>query len=294
MATGERRGPETTAKPRDGIPACFSVLLPVLARDWAFFVLTITAAVTRLFEASRFAMTETDTADWPGDVDTITGRGHYENPRQASPAARLNAGPPVITNAQVYGDSPEAWRKNRLVEFVRRTIAALDARIAANPQPVVVVADSEVLGHVCQRATLGPWFAGAIEINPDGIDAKSLHRDAYRIVEPIFARDREQAIDRFRALAGSGDNRAPTAYGDIIRGAHDGRVDTRLLPEGASAWGRFDSLSGQVTLCDETDARAEDLMDRAAAWTLRQGGAVYHPSAERLPGATGAAAILRF
>jgi len=76
--------------------------------------------------------------------------------------------------------------------------------------------------------------------------------------------------------------------------AHDGRVETLFMPEGASAWGRFDPGSGQITLCDETDAMADDLIDRAAARTLRQGGAVYHPSASQLPGATGVAAILRF
>ena len=111
-------------------------LLPVLAADGAFIVLTITAARVRLFEASRFAMAEDEGADLPGDLGEVMGESDYENPLQAGPANRPNVPGPVVTKAQVYGDTPDEWRKGRLVEFIRRVAAALQAHLASDPVPV--------------------------------------------------------------------------------------------------------------------------------------------------------------
>jgi hypothetical protein len=250
-------------------------LLPVLARDGAFLLLTITADNVRLYDASRFALAENEAAELPRDLGEVTGEGDYENPQQASPANRPNVGAMNVTNAQVYGDSPEDWRKNRLIELIRRLGLALNGYLAANPVPVVLVADAEVQGHFRK---LGPALAGVVETNPEALDRKALHEAAYAVMRPKFDEDRRQAVERFTALHGAGDARALTGPRPVLSAAETGRVDTLLLAEGADLQGGPD----------------EDLVDSAAVRTLQQGGAVFILPPEQMPGGEAMAAVLRY
>lgn len=270
-------------------------LLPILAQDGAFLVLTITASNVRLFEASRFTMVEDDEADLPRGLDEVAGEPDYENPLQASPANRPHATASVaVTKAQVVGDSPEEWRKGRLVEFVRRVAAALEDRLASEGMPVVLAADAEIQGHFQKPGTLGPLLAGVVEINPEAIDEKELHAAAYAVMQPRLAEERERAVERFTALLNDGDARASIESEEIIKAAHYSRIDTLFLAEGVNLWGRFDEAADKVMLDEAFAGTGEDLLDAAAVHTLRHGGSVYILPKEEMPGAAMAAAILRY
>lgn len=269
-------------------------LLPVLAADGAFFVLTVTADQVRLFEASRFAMAEDEEADLPRSVTEVPGESDYENPVQASPANRPNVAGPVVTNAQVYGDSPEEWRKGRLVEFVRQVAAAVQAHLASDPAPVVLAADAEIAGHFQKLAASGVPLAGVVETNPGALDEAALHEAAYALVRPRFEAGRDEAVERFAALLGRGDERAATGTEDVVRAAHQGRVDTLLLAEGETVWGRYDETSGRVETRDASAGAGEDLLDAAAVRTLRHGGAVHVLPRQEMPDDAPVAAILRY
>lgn len=269
-------------------------LLPVLAADGAFHVLTITADRVRLFDASRFAMAETASDDLPEDLDEVKGGPDYENPVQAAPVARPHTGSIAIANAQVYGDSPEDWRKGRLVEYVRRIASALQDRLASDAVPVVLVADAETGGHFRKLGTLGPLLAGVVETNPDALDEGALHEAAYALVRPRFDAERGAAGERLAALLGRGDERAATGMEEVVRAAYQGRVDTLLLAEGESLWGRYDEGVDEVATGQEFAETGEDLLDAVAVRTLRHGGTVYVLPEEEMPGDAPAAAILRY
>ena len=269
-------------------------LLPVLAADGAFLVLTITADGVRLFEASRFAIAEDENADLPESLGEVMGEPDYENPLQAGPANRPNVTGPVVTKAQVYGDSPEEWRKGRLVEFIRRVAAALQARLASDPVPVVLVADAETGGHFQKLAALGPLLAGVVETDPAAMDEGALHAAAYALVRPGFDADRRAAVERFQALSGSGDARAATGVDEVVKAAHQGRIDALLLAEGEAVWGRYDEATDEVVAGPRFAETGEDLLDTAATRTLRHGGSVHILPREEMPDDVPAAAILRY
>jgi hypothetical protein len=130
-------------------------LLPVLAADGAFVVLTMTADKVRLYHGSRFALAEDESADLTRSIDEVSGESDYENPVQAAPVARPHTGSVNIGNAQVYGDSPAEWRKAQLVELARRVASDVEALQAAQPLPVVLAADAELAGHFRKVSTLG-------------------------------------------------------------------------------------------------------------------------------------------
>lgn len=274
-------------------------LLPLLAADGAFHVLTITADRVRLFDASRFAISEAALDDAPGSLDEVKGgpdleSPDYENPVQAAPVARPHTAAVNIGNAQVYGDSPEDWRKGRLVEYVRRVASVLEERLASDAVPVVLVADAETGGHFRKMSSLGSLLAGVVEANPAAMDEAALLDAAYAVVAPQFDAGRRDAVERLAALHGRGDARGATSLEDVARAAHQGRVDVLLLAEGASASGRYDAETDEVETADENAGSTSDLLGAAAVQTLRQGGAVHVVPPESLPGEARAGAVLRY
>ncbi len=267
-------------------------LLPILAADGAYRVLTITAGKVRLFDASRFALTEAENTGLPDNLADDLGEPDYENPVQASPVARPHTGSINIGNAQVYGDSPAEWRKGRIVEFARRVAIAVEQRLAADPLPVVLVADAEIGGQFQKVSTLGPLLAGVIDGNPEVMDSQQLHDATYLVMQQRLDAVRAQASDRVEALLGSGDPRATTITDEVVRAAYQGRVDIVLLAEEAAAWGRYDEATDQIINGDAM--QAGDLLEAVAVQTLRHGGVVHLLAEAQMPGPVTAAAILRY
>jgi hypothetical protein len=250
-------------------------LLSLLAADGAFSVLTITADKVRLFHATRFAMTEDTSTGLPVSISQELGELDYENPVQASPIARPHTGSLDISNAQVYGDSPEDWRKGRLVEFTRRIAAAMDSRAAASPIPLVLIADAEIGGHFQKFSTGRPPLAGVVDVNPESMNSADLHQAAYKIVRASLDTDRFDALHRFHSMRGRGDARAASGIEDVVRAAHRGQVDTLLLAEDSFVWGRYDESVDQVITDPALAASGQDLLDTAAAQTLQNGGHIH-------------------
>ena len=269
-------------------------LLPVLAADGAFHVLTITADQVRLFDASRFSMVESDANGFPASLDEVNGGSDYQNPVQAAPVARPHTASITIGNAQAYGDSPEDWRKGRLVEYVRRIALTLKDRLVSDAVPVVLVADAESGGHFQKLNALGPLLAGVAETNPAAMTQKELHEAAYAIMRPLLDAERQLAAERFAALRGSGDARAASALEDVVRAAYQGRIGTLLLAEDESAWGRYREESDELAMGEAFAETGEDLLDAAAVRTLQQGGNIHVLPADEMPGGNAAVAILRY
>lgn len=267
-------------------------LLPLLAADGAFQVLTITAQSVRLFDASRFSMIEDAADDFPANVAEVSGEAQYQDPAQASPMARPNTGNLNMPNAQVLGDSPEDWRKGNTVEFVRHVASAMKRRLATQRVPVVLIADAEIQGHFQKLGDLGSLLAGVVETNPAAHDVPALHATAYDVVRPLFEAGRQQVIERMAALLGSGDALATLDAGEIVKAAHGGRVETLTLVEGAALHGRWNEATASATMGVAEVGR--DMVDAVTAQVLRQGGAVMVLTPDDMPANANAAAVLRY
>jgi len=131
----------------------------------------------------------------------------------------------------------------------------------------------------------------AIAGNPETLTEPELHARAWAIVEPWLLRDRDEALDRYTKAAGAG--RAASALDEVVRAAHQGRVEVLFVREDAETWGTYDPATGRAEVHAERGPQDEDLADAAAVATLVQGGKVY-----TLPPGSGPAselaAVLRY
>jgi hypothetical protein len=130
----------------------------------------------------------------------------------------------------------------------------------------------------------------AITGNQEGTPDAELHRRAWDLVEPHFADDERAAREAYAIQAGRGT--AMSRLGEVLRAAHDGRVDTLFVRRGAQRWGKYDLDKRKAEDHGEMQPGDRDLLDLAATQTLLMGGTVY--VIDDVPGNGDLAAVVRY
>ena len=269
-------------------------LLPLQEQGAEFVILTMTADDTRAFRGTRFSITAMPIADMPASVEALDGPPDYEGSLQSGGYGRPNTGGRNMPKTQVYGDSPEEWRKGRLVEFAHRTAAALAAHLARHPVDVVVIADAEIAGLVMKAEALKPLIVGCVEVNPASLDDAGLHAAALSVMQPIRDAAQQATLATLDALSGRNDAKVCTDPVALCAAASHGRIDQLFLAEGAALPGQFDEGTAIATPGDGPGTETRDLCNLAASLTLHNGGTVRVVPPERLPHDATMVAILRY
>lgn len=127
---------------------------------------------------------------------------------------------------------------------------------------------------------------------PDHLRPEELHERAWTLVEPLFRRAQDEAVDRYRELAGTGMT-ADDLEGTVTT-ARQGRVEVLFVSLDEQQWGTVDVKTGRITVTEEPEPGDEDLLDLAAVQTLLGAGTVYALPSDQIPSGTSVAAILRY
>ena len=130
--------------------------------------------------------------------------------------------------------------------------------------------------------------------NPERHDLKELHSLAWKIVEPIFMRSQQEAIDRFNELHGQQNGLATNDLDTAVKAAIGGRVETLLGPLGVQRWGHYDPATDSVQFDPEPTPENEDMINYAAVQTILSSGNVYALPRDQFPGRGDVAAILSY
>ena len=268
-----------------------SPLLPLQQQDAVFLILTLTAEAAHLWQATRFAMIAADIPGLPASIESLDEASDHEASLQSHGYGRPNTGGKNMPKTQVYGDSPEEWRKGRLVEYARRISSALSTHLARDPHRIVVVADAEIGGHVLKDEALAPLIAGFVEVNPAALDEGAIHAAAADVMKPIHGQTRDAALGRLDALIGRGDATACTDPEQLNAAAQDGRVEQLFVAEQQGLPGLPDTRTGPA---EGIDPAIRNDQERAAQSTLRNGGVIWVVPPDRLPEGTRMAAVLRY
>jgi hypothetical protein len=117
--------------------------------------------------------------------------------------------------------------------------------------------------------------------NPELLSAKELQARAWAIVRPYFHKTREEAMARYRQLAGTG--QASNDLREILLSAYYGRVEVLFVAKDLQRWGTCDPDTRAVRLHASAEPGDEDLLDLAAIQTLLHRGVVYTVDPEKVP-----------
>src|SRR5947207_2267843 len=272
---------------------CIKPLLPLLDPVGSFWVLTLSAGRTRLYQGSHWTFAEVTGLDLPQGLAEIWGETEYQEAHKATPMGRPQRGPAGLSKAQALGEAPEELHKTQLIELLRRIAAAVEPIIKRQPAPVILAAEPKIHGHFRELAKWKELLPEGILEFPDAMPAEELHRKACAVFAPLEEQTRADALSRLQSLLGNG-GKATTRTEEIVKAARYGRVNRLFLCDGQPLWGFFDERGDRVVAHREPAEGDDDLLDYAALMTLRQGGNVTLVDRTQLPPAGPAAAILRY
>jgi Bacterial archaeo-eukaryotic release factor family 3 len=263
-------------------------LLPFLEDAGPFWLLTISASHTRLYQGSRWDFTEVAGLGLPQGVAKVEGMTEYEETYYASPVGRHGG----LAKAQTFGGDPVQIRKEELLKLLHRIAPPVEPLVKRNPAPVILAAHPEIQGHFREIAGWKEIHPDGLSENPDALTNEELHRRAYALIEQRQIAARNAALERLNARLSIG--KATTKPEEIVKAARYARVDTLFVSGDEHLWGVFDEAEDRVVAHGSAAEDDADLLDYAALMTLRQGGSVMVVERAALPPPGLSAAILRY
>jgi hypothetical protein len=272
----------------------FTPLLGLVGDQTSFFILAISQNTRRLFRATRHLIEPVSLDGAPAnlaDAQRFTQEfRHVQFHSQTGPQMPGQGRSASIHSAGVGVD--ERYEKKRLLEYSQMVDAALERHLRNRREPLVLAAAEPLLSIYREACHYPGLYARGIDGNPDRLEARELHVQALRVLEPLFAENRRKAEARYRQLAGTG--KAVTDLGAIVLAAYDGLVDMLFAARDTHKWGRFDPAARRAEEHRTHQPGDQDLINLAAVEAFRHGGSVYPMNRDLMPGSAVAAATLRF
>jgi hypothetical protein len=267
-------------------------LLPLLSGNGNFYILAVSLNRVRLFKASRDTVMEMELKDMPTSMeDALQIEDFQKNLGFRTDTAAPGGGErPAI----YYGQGVEDSRKDDILHYFHKVDEGLARLLQDESAPMVVAGVDYLIPLYRSASTYRNLLEEGILGNPDRQDGNELHTQAWRIVEPIFIRNQQQALDRFTELNGQQRGLASSDLEPVVRAAVGGRVETLLVPLGMKRWGRYDPHHDSVQVDPEPTPWNEDLLNFAAVQTLLNSGNVYAVPEDQFPDRAEIAAIYRY
>jgi hypothetical protein len=275
-------------------------LLPVISGEGEFYVLALSQDEARFFHGTRYTMSAVELPNVPTSLAEALRYDEFENQLQfhAANGQTTAAGerPSMFHGQGNAGD--EAILKDQLRRFFGELDHGVRDLIGGQQLPLILAGLDYQRGAYREVNQYRYLVDQAIEHDGAALSAEELHEKAWAIVAPLYQQERQQAIDAFQHLAGTGDTHATNMVEQIVPAAYFQGVATLLMAAGAERWGAFDPIHNTLEIRDGRLPGDEDLLDFAAVYTLLNGGAVHIVDAQMMPAGgspLGAvAAILRY
>ena len=239
-------------------------LLPLLKGGATFYILALSQNAVRLFECSRFSVSEVPTDALPANMaEALEMRGRE---------------PDRLPNKQWQGDE---GTKNLYRKYFRQIDRELRPLIRSEGAPLVLAGVDYLLPIYRDVSSYRHLATGEITGNPESFRADELHRLALPIVEPILDAPRVGALSKLSESLTNGHGSTDPA--EILKAASDGRVATLLLDPNRDLLGNIAPDGTGMKLANGTDGTQIDLCGEAARWTTSNGGELVNCNPGELP-----------
>ncbi len=265
-------------------------LLGIVYNDSRFFMLTLGLSGARLFQCSRYGMNELVMERVPGSFEEAMQYSEKQKGLQLH-AHTLAAGTRRAAMFHGHGGGADG-KKVEILEYFKMVDRGVTGVIGQERAPLLFAGLDHFFG-IYRKANSYPFLAGEnMAVNPEDLSDGELHDRAVGMMDAHFLGARDQAVETYLDLAGTG--RTAADIETIVPEAFGGRVDSLLVSPEISEWGTFDPATLKVDIHEMPTGSDEDLFDLACVYTYLKGGAVYNISAGTIPDIPPAAAIFRY
>ena len=265
-------------------------LLPLFLSDGQFFVLALSQKNVRLFEGTRYKISEVDLEGAPRSLHDVL---KYDQVEQHLQAHTRTGGPQGKRAAIFHGQGEgEEDAKKKLGEFFRQVDKGLQALLGDRRLPLVLAAVEYLIPLYRAASGCKCLLEEGIVGNPETLTPDELHAAAWNIARKHF--DAEQLGAKGQYREASRTQKASSRITEVLPAAFHGRVDCMFVAVGEQQWGAFDPEESAVTVHDERQPGDEDLLDLAAVQTILHSGRVYALPPAEVPDGASIAATFRY
>lgn len=254
-----------------------------LAHGSSFYVLALSQGAVRLIECTAQGATEVDTSEFeiPLSLAEALRFDDLQKPESRHPTS---TGPG-------HGDDGED-HKGQVRRYVHAVEVGITRHLSLKGAPLVLAGVDYVRAMYRETTGYAPVLPDGIDGNPDHLRPEQLLAAARPIMETNFEKQMNELRDRFEtALAHEG---AACELEPVLWAAHDGRVDTLFVRDGAEDWAKVDTEDRSLERSNGPAAGTEELHDLTARRSLLKGGRVLALDDEAMPCDGPIAAIYRY
>jgi hypothetical protein len=195
----------------------------------------------------------------------------------------------VVVHGQGIG---EEVQKERLGRYLQAVDGALRPSLRNHEAPLVLAGVEYVRAMYRTINTYPHVLEAGISGSPDRTSSEELHSAAWALVEPLFARGRDEAAAAYREALGTG--RASDSLEEVLTAAEAGRVDVLFVPTGTRVLSATNGSAGFARADGKQELGGPDLIEQAVVRTMLNGGTVYAVPEGKMPNRAAVAALFRF
>ncbi len=267
-------------------------LMPLVNEDGTFYLLALSQNQIRFFNASRHHIERIALSD-----DMPTSLDEALRFDEDSPALQHHSGRSASAEqSEIYHtQDPQDNHKTNVLRFMKTVENHVTAYLRRNADKApLLLAGVDFVQALYREAN---HYAHLIENkgitgNPDNLSSQDLHGESLDVMQPHFELAQQSAFTAFRNQIAT--DATTSDLRSLLPAAHHAQIATLFLKQNGMHWGTYDEPTDTLTLHEEPAPRSDELLDLAAAETLKHGGDVFVVSPEEMPTDAPAAAILRF
>jgi hypothetical protein len=266
-----------------------SPLLPLLTGDGHFFVLALSENQARLLAGTHSAFHEVNVPGLPAGVKDAL---RYDDPQRelgSHAAGRGGPGARVVLHGQGIGAEVQ---KERLARYLQAVDDAIRGSLRGQRAPLVLAGVGYVRAMYRDINTYPHLLEEGISGSPDRVSSEQLHIRAWTLVEPLFARNRDDAVAAYRAALGTG--RTSDRLEEVLTAAEAGRVEVLFVSTAAHVLSATPGSARVAHADGGQELGGRDQIEQAVVRTMLNGGTVYAASQGEMPDRAPVAALFRY
>jgi hypothetical protein len=266
----------------------FKPLLATLHSVPIFYVLAISLNGVRLY---RFHDHTREIVRLPGAPNSVNDLPSHEDLDTQRHARSFTSSTPrglMTTHSHGAGDIRHDAHAAR---FFSKVAHAVDELLKHQNAALVLAGVERDITHFRQACTYPHLIHDVIRGNPQIRSVEDIHKEATALLAQETWADTAHALQRYKDVNNT--PRVTRSTKDIVRAAHEGRIDTLFVAQDIDKWGVFDPATEQVRMHPLPQPGDISLLNLAAELTLHHHGDVFLLPRSRVPRNSPMAAILR-
>jgi len=264
-------------------------VLPLFSSGGRFYVIALSQNKIRLLQGSRNCVSEMETPGIPQNLAETVKYDVSEKQVRSQPAASAGAGRGGVFHG--HGGWADESKDN-----IQRYLQQIDKGIRGllkDERAPLVFAGVEYLFSMYREINSYPNLADrSVTGNPEGLSNEDLGKTAWSIVQPLYLKVRDDALEQYRHSVGTG--LASSNIVEILPAACHGRVGLLFAAKDREQWGAFDAEQSKVALHSNAEEGGMDLIELAAVNAFLNGGTVYTVEPDKMPDGEPLAALFRY